>query len=846
MKKTSSKSTEINIKRKILSKKSFFPAWLVFHSAILLFFLATIVIFPQKIKIESDLFNLIPKSFSTASFQKADEKMTSITGRNVFILVANPNFEQAKNVAAEIYENLAKSDNFESVSLHNDVQNLSEITNFLYDFRFNLLDEKTAQLLETEQGAKNFSLDALSLAYSGFTLLPLDNLEDDPFLLAEYNLQNYLTALQNSGTAMSVKDGVLASENNGIWYVMIRGVLSKKGATLASKSNGIAQIYEICSKFGDIYDENVLNSPENNEFSQKKINSKIVKEMPSETKFIFSGTPFHSHKSSNAASKEISIIAAISLLIVVFMLIAVFRSVKPLFFSVLSILISITAAFLATLAVFKHLHVITLVFGTSLIGSSIDYSIHYFIHWSGNKELKSPLEIRNHIFSGLSMAIISTSLCFAILLFAPFAMLKQMSLFCLVGLISSYLTTIAIYPKISLPKTERILKSAKYFEKIAAIMNKKTVGRIAIATLFIFSICSIFIFRKNVGIKNNLLSLYKIEGKLLADESASAQIIQYNPSGWYLIAGNSQEELLQNEEALRQKIFEKTGKSNYVCASLFVPSIRTQEKSRKSYENLLKIADFQYDSLGFENPEIFAQKLYDDFESAENNYVSFENDNVPPFLLQSISSFWLGQIQDKFYSVLLPNKTDNYNAYNSIAQELPDVTFISKSADISRDLDKLTMTVLKSFLFAYIAMFIVLKFFYNWKQTLKILSVPLLIVSVTVSVYAILKINLEFFSVTGLILVFGLGLDYIIYMIENEKRSAANANENQRVLEPFATMLSFLTTIISFGALALSSFQPVHLLGLSIFIGLTAAYVSSFFYGRLKNDSETKAAQDKK
>ena len=96
-----------------------------------------------------------------------------------------------------------------------------------------------------------------------------------------------------------------------------------------------------------------------------------------------------------------------------------------------------------------------------------------------------------------------------------------------------------------------------------------------------------------------------------------------------------------------------------------------------------------------------------------------------------------------------------------------------------------------------------------------------------VAVFAAGKIDMEFFSVTGLILVFGLGLDYIIYMMENEKK-------NNSILEPFATMVSFVTTIISFGALALSSFKPVHLIGLSIFIGLATAYISSFFYGRQK------------
>jgi predicted exporter len=134
-----------------------------------------------------------------------------------------------------------------------------------------------------------------------------------------------------------------------------------------------------------------------------------------------------------------------------------------------------------------------------------------------------------------------------------------------------------------------------------------------------------------------------------------------------------------------------------------------------------------------------------------------------------------------------------------------------------------------------------LRFFYSWKQALKIISVPFLIILVVVAVFAVNKIDMEFFSVTGLILVFGLGLDYIIYMMENEKRNKPVVECSRSeciettILEPFATMVSFVTTIISFGALALSSFKPVHLIGLSIFIGLATAYISSFFYGRNKN-----------
>ena len=785
-----------------ISQKKLLDGWIFYHALIVVFFLVSLIVFRGRIGIDSDLFNLVPKNISMASVKKADDKMMSVTSQNVFVLVANEDFSEAKKVAETVYSQLKDSKNFESISLYNDVSAMGEITDFLYQFRSFLIDEKTADsILASDEGAQDFAIEALSKAYGGFTMLPLDNLDSDPFLLTEYNLQNYLNALQNSGTAMSVKDGVLASSFDGRWYVMIRGVLSRRGSKLASKDNAITEIYRVCEKAGTA---------------------------ESGTSFVYSGTPFHSHESSNSASREIAIIATVSMLVVIILLIFIFRSVRPLIFSVGSILVSLGIAVLATLAVFHRMHVITLVFGTSLIGSCIDYSLHFFTHWSANKELKSSIEIRNHLFSGLLMAIISTGICFAILLFAPFMILKQMSFFCLAGLISSFLTTVAVYPYIKLPEQRGNVRFTNGFAKLASNLERKWVGRTVIISLFALSILSIAVFHKNVKIKNNLLTLYDMKGRLLQDEITASQVIQYTPGGWYIVSGETEDEALKNEEKLRKEFETLTdGSVGYISTSSFIPSKETQKKSREAYKKLMKSAPEQLQALGFDEVENFDayMSLAADYELTKNSYVSFENGNVPAFVESAISSAWLGNVDGKYFTVLLPTKVTDYAAYRSLADADDNVYFISKSQDISADLDSLTVMILKFFIAAYILMFIMLRFFYSWKQAFKIISVPFLIILVVVACFAAFNINMEFFSVTGLILVFGLGLDYIIYMMENEKKSNS-------ILEPFATMVSFVTTIISFGALALSSFKPVHLIGLSIFIGLATAYISSFFYGR--------------
>ena len=120
-----------------------------------------------------------------------------------------------------------------------------------------------------------------------------------------------------------------------------------------------------------------------------------------------------------------------------------------------------------------------------------------------------------------------------------------------------------------------------------------------------------------------------------------------------------------------------------------------------------------------------------------------------------------------------------------------------------------------------------LKFFYGFRQLAKIVLVPLASVLSIVAVFVLSSTRIEFFCMTGAVRVCGLGLDYIIYMAESSKRKSSLQNGEEN-LEPFAVLLSFVTTAISFGALAFSSFVPVHGIGRAVFAGLCAAGATTF------------------
>lgn len=780
-----------------LQNKTFFKFWIFFHAVIILGFCA--MLYVQKgINIDADLFNMLPKPEMGKALNAADEKLTEVTGQNVFILVSNPDFNKAKQVAENVYGQLNGSPRFKSLSLYQNTDSFGKIVEYINNYKYNLIDSETIDELNSEGGAESFAQDALSKAYGAFTMTSLENLESDPFMLGEHDLMNFLKQLQESGTKMLLKDEVLASEVNGKWYVMLRGILSKEGSALASKENAVVQIHQVCDPLED-----------------------------GETKFIYSGTPFHSYKSSSDATKEISTISTISMTAVLVILLLIFQRPSPILFSIGSILWSSLMAIFATLAIFGKMHILTLVFGTSLIGSCIDYSLHYFINWKGNLACHKGYQVRNHLIKGLSLSLVSTVICYFILVFAPFNLLKQMAVFSMSGIISSFLTVICVYPFIKVPQTKREIKLLKYYT-MPSWYNKKFVGRIAITVMFVFSISVLLIFHKNVKIENNLSRLYKMEGREMLNEKEAAQVLQYSPSGWFIVSGSTAEETLQNEEKITAELKKMNAgkeKGGFICTTSYIPSIAMQKKSREAAAKLIPLAAQQYEYLGYDSS--YAKKLAENFKAGENDFIEIGK-NVPEYLESAISSAWLGEIDGKYYSVVLPVSVLDYDAYKSLADG-ENVFFISKVRSMNADLDRLSDMILKLFVVVYIALFIILKFFYSLKQTSKIVSVPLLIVLMTSSIFALCGIHFEFFSITGMILVFGLGLDYVIYMIENEKRTEEVQNAN---IEPFAIALSFLTSAVSFGALALSKFVPVHMIGLSIFIGLTTAFVSTFFYTR--------------
>ncbi len=779
------------MKKPFLPRNSLTPrTWLLCHGA-LLFALLLSFFFARPPRFNTSLLDILPPSHSLKSVGRADAALSARTSRAVTVLAYAEDFSAAKSAAAYLYEHASY---FDEATLYVDAAATEGLTDFLFANRFNLLDAQAVAQLE-DGGADLLAQDALARVYGAFSLTDSSLLADDPFDLTGMTLLRFLQAAQNGG-AMAVKEGVLAAEHDGLWYVMLRGSFSPAALSLAGKTSAVKELYTLCQSLTQT----------------------------TGVRFAFSGVPFHSYESSSQAQRQVSVISAIGIVLVVLLFLAIFRSPLPALVSAAAVVLSCGIGLAAVLLFFRQIHILTFVFGTTLIGTCVDYAIHFFVHWKGDATVRDGAEIRQKILRGVGISFLSTEICFAALFLSPFPFLQQVAAFLFFGLLCAFLTVTCLFPYLPLPPAQaRTIPLLRTSPALRLNTPFLAAFRLLPIVLAVGAVAVLAHNRSSVKIDNNLRDMYTMSDHLLESEKITAQVLDYGSVGWYfLVEGETAQDVLQIEEAFTAKLAQAQadGKlQSYLATSDFMPSQMRQERSYAACAQLLPLAAAQYDALCFSDDG--AQAAFcADYESHARQFIAPDDADVPAILQSVTKSLWIGAIDGRWYSCVLPLHADDESYFRALAESVPGVHFVNKTADIGTELNALTAMLLKLLALAFGVVLVLLCFCYPPKTVACITAIPVITVLVTFAALCLSHIAIGFFSVTGVVLVFGLGLDYVIYAVEGKKSDGA--------LNSLAILVSFLTTALSFGALALINFAPVHTIGLTVFVGLTTACVSAF------------------
>ena len=291
--------------------------------------------------VETDLYALLDSTRRNVLRALADN-----VGGQLRILLEGADLASLDAPAAEFKEYMASHVRAETGSITNTLAALAPRSGGL------LTEETRALLLAGEYGA--VATNAATALASGL-LAPLVSVKEDPFLLAT----DYLTHFQaRDNHGWSIRDGDPVREQDGRCYrlLVFDGFKTSDSAFICEVVERVRAFNAGGSSFSST------------ELGRDKRDPLV--------RAYASGAPFHAALATERSKREINILSAVSLAIVIVLGVWLFRSIR----FVVPLVITLASAFVvATATVFVawgRPHVLTFVFGTTLIGLCVDYVYH--------------------------------------------------------------------------------------------------------------------------------------------------------------------------------------------------------------------------------------------------------------------------------------------------------------------------------------------------------------------------------------------------------------------------------------------------------------------------------------
>lgn len=764
----------------------------------------------QPWKVESDLYSVLPDSSEFKNVSEAEKALSARSMRNFTVLVGHRDFAVAKSAAEALEASFALDSAFAETRLYVDDSAMQRMSDFFFEYRNVLQGKPVRDLLKA--GLKAGDSSAFSAiadmarqkVYGAFTIADLSHLEDDPFLLGAESFDYFTLHSQLMGGRFTLRDGVLAAEDSSVSYVMWSAALSPTVSTMASDGHVLARLDRVLDSLRQAHD-----------------GLRIEK----------SGVPFHSYESSRNAQSEVAWISGVSIVLILLLLLWAFRTPVPIVCTLVAIGVAICAALLGTWALFGSIHVFTFVFGTSVIGVSIDYAIHFFTDWKHGTSKKG-LDIRRHIFKGLLLGFMTTELSYIALTFADFPLLRQMAVFSIVGLASSFATILLLFPNLPLPQGDARAKSMAPTRIPAFILD--IYDRFAPRTVVVAGIVLLLALVPGVlklNIHTDMRALYAMSENLKRSEALNARLNNLGISAnYFIVEGSSEQELLQNEESLVRRLDSaldlthdsvsssvKPVLGGYLATSVYIPSLKVQEETFEGIRRLYASPVFGelFRDLNLSSDSVRVP-------DASPHYLTPQSE-IPASFRSILSMLWIGEVNGKFYSAVFPLHVAADFAASQFAEGMPFVYAVNKMDNVNATLTDLSRVALLLVALAYLVVFVVLVLVYGFVQALKVIRAPVISCFFIAAVFGYCGIPFNFFAIVGVILTLGIGIDYALFFKEGGSRNLTTA---------LAVMLSAMTTLISFGSLSFSSFVPVATFGFSVLLGILCCFALSPFSRR--------------
>lgn len=753
----------------------------------------------KRIVPDTDIMALLPVQERDPVLQQSFSHMVDAAQQRVIVLVGADDWQDAKR-AADAYSAVlaARRDVFQATPINEQTQN--DWLSLFQRHRLALLTAPQEQQLRGE--APQFWLDtAMAALYAPFGGPKLGAWRDDPFGLFGGWVQE-----RARETPVRPRDGHLFVEGASDpqhaqkpprQYVLLPLTLKVPALSMTAQETVLPLLRQAAAAAG---------------------------QAAPQVELIQAGVILHAANASAQASGEVSTIGIGSLLGIIVLMWFAFHSFKPISLILLSIGIGCLGALSVCWMLFGQIHLMTLVFGASLIGVAQDYGIYFLCNRLAVDEKTSSPALLKRLLPGLGLTLLAAVIGYMGLALTPFPGLRQMAVFSALGLVFAWLTVACWFPALIGART---LKRGALVRVYGAALQRwplLRMHRAALLAAVAFALVAGYGISR-LGANDDIRLLQNPPRHLIADQIKLSKLLDApTPVQYFLVRGDSDETVLQREEALKarlDKLIAAQRISGYQAVSNWVPSAKTQAARRALVEEKLLSAGGPLHGIAAQAGEDAAW-----IEATRAGLLAAAAPLTLDDFLKSPASepwrhLWLGgkDGMDGSHASIVALRGLGSAAVPQVllaADGLEGVQWVDKVAEISSVLGRYRVYMGWVVLGAYAVVFALLLPRYRGR-TWRVLAPTALASIATLALLGFASQNLQLFHVLALMLLLGVGVDYGIFMQEHPDR---------RDHTPWlAVGMSAANTILSFGLLGLSSTPALQAFGLTMLLGTALVWL---------------------
>ena len=694
--------------------------------------------------VQTDIFSLI--NFKDAKEAKVLKEVQDEMASNFLVLVNSK--ELAKNV-----QSLAlKSSLFKSFEANIDI-NLNDIKSDINRSKIALLSRADLELLKSDKNA--FFKKRAEEIFNSFSFRLL-NVNDDFFSLSSgFSAKNGNVSLNLADLMLEVKDGKKS-------FFLLKGEL-KKGVS----SEGLINFY--------------------NELNALKVGQNEL--------FVHSSALYQAFSKQKNESESLYM-SVVSLSLTAIFLMLAFRNLR-IFYVIFIAAFGFSVAFAGTLLCLNELNILTILISTSLIGLMFDYVLHWLSKNEGEAIRASSIKNMLKIFLLGLLITLSGYLAFT---FSDLRLLKEVALFSAFALVAAFLASYFFMPLAF--EGVKFYRSKIFDTFLTKFCDLSGAAARHLGVKFLaISLISLAIFLvfdlKNLSKSENVKDYSNMPKSLLADSSYILSLTGNNQNT--MIVTRSRGDILRGEKSLLDELKKRNLIKDESSLSDIFLSKSEQAELKEAFKKALNDEQIYaiYEKFGFSKDEVRSEilKILDEKELSVSEILALKSmKDFKKFVLDEnvsvayVSGFVKGAQSDEVL--------ERYNAFS-----------LNFASSLNESLTQAKELALKLKIAALVVAFLLLWFYFSALISALVMGVIIFGVLLTLFIFAVFGVNLSIFGVFGLILASAVGIDYMIFAL-NESLS-----EKERI---YGIFCAFITSFISFFTLSFSQTAALSVFGLSV------------------------------